>query len=107
MNESFILKTDSGDFKAKLSELNAQYETGLYTRPELMWITIDLMSESMTDENWQSLPQWLQIQIVTAMRNFSEKKTDRMIFGMVKPEIAIQRNKIVKEWLRKRDYLNG
>jgi len=100
------MKTDSGDLKAKLNELNAQYEAGLYTRPELIWVVIDLMSESMTDENWHRLPQWLQIQIVAAMKNFSEKKTDRMFFGQIKPEIAIQRNKIVKEWLRKKDYLN-
>jgi len=100
------MKTDSGDLRAELSELNAQYEAGFYTRHELIWVIIDLMSESMTDENWRSLPQWLQIQIVAAMRQFSEKKTDRMIFGQIKPEIAIQRNKIVKEWLRKKDYLN-
>lgn len=100
------MKTDSDDLKAELSELNAQYEAGLYTRPELICVAIDLMSESMTDENWRSLPQWLQIQIVAAMRNFSEKKKDRMIFGQIKPEIVIQRNKIVKEWLRKKGYLN-
>jgi hypothetical protein len=100
------MKTDSGDLRAEFRSLNAQYEAGFYTRHELIWVIIDLMSESMTDENWRSLPQWLQIQIVVAMRKFSEKKKDRMIFGQIQPEIAIQRNKIVKEWLRKKDYLN-
>jgi hypothetical protein len=99
------MKTDSSDLKAELQELNAQYEAGLYTRPELIWVVIDLMSESMTDDNWCSLPQWLQIQIIAAMKNFSETKKDRLIFGPIKPEIAIQRNKIVKEWLRKKGHL--
>jgi hypothetical protein len=101
------MKTNNSDLKAKLNELNTQYEAGLYTRPELIWVVIDLMSESMTDENWHTLPQWLQIQIVAAMKKFAETKTDRTIFGQIKPEIAIQRNQIVKEWLRKQDYLKG
>ena len=101
------MKTDHSNLKAELSELNAQYEAGLYTRPELIWVVIDLMSESMTDENWRSLPQWLQIQIVAALRNFSETQTDRIIFGQIKPELAIQRNQIVKAWLTQKGYLTG
>lgn len=101
------MKTKRGNFKAELTELNAQYEAGLYTRPELVWVVIDLMSESITDDNWCSLPPWLQIQIIGTMRNFSETKTDRMIFGKIQPEMAIQRNKVVKAWLRKKGYLNG
>ncbi|MDM8559145.1 hypothetical protein [Candidatus Parabeggiatoa sp. HSG14] len=100
------MRIDSGNLKAELRELNAQYEAGLYTRPELIWVVIDLMSQSMTDENWRSLPQWLQIQIVATMRNFSEKKKDRIIFGSINPEIVIQQNKVMKEWLTKKGYLN-
>jgi len=100
------MKTDSSNLTIQLTELNAQYEAGLYTRAELIWVVIDLISESMTDENWRSLPQWLQKQIMAAMKKFSETKTERMIFGRVKPETAIQRNKIVKDWLRKKGYLN-
>jgi len=59
----------------------------------------------MTDENWRSLPEWLQTQVVGAMRKVSEKKTEKIIFGDVEPEIAIQRNKIVKAWLREKGYL--
>ncbi len=90
------------DLITELNELSAQYEAGFYTLPELVWVTIDLISQSMTEESWCSLPKWLQIRIVETLRKFSEKK---MIFGHVKPEIALQQNKIVKAWLIEKGYL--